>query len=867
MEDFIHSVHSLAQHCSYGDLNDQMIRDRIVVGIRDSSLSQKLQMEADLTLEKATKMVRESEAIKKQQKTIREKPEDAAELDAIRKGRGKSWHHKSRQNQRPQQIPPTKPSVCTRCGQSAHGRLQCPAKDQICHRCNKVGHFKKMCRTKGIVREVKTDQEEFLGAIHVDTADTDDEGKPWTTTLELNERALTFKIDTGADVTVISQSDYNAEKDGPLSPPSKQLTGPSHEALDVCGQFTGQLQRNTMLTMQDVYVVKGLHKPLLGRPAIEALKIVAFMNGIQFQEVIKRFPQLFTGLGRLKDSYKIKLKEGAIPFALSVPRRVAIPLLPRVKEELERMTKLGVISKVTEPTEWCAGMVVVPKPGGKVRICVDLTKLNTNVCRERHILPSVENTLAQLAGAKHFTKLDANSGFWQIEMEPDSAKFTTFITPFGRYQFNRLLFGITSAPEHFQRRMNEILGDIEDAVCLIDDILIYGKTQSEHDQRLLSVLNRINEAGLTLNKEKCVFNTTSINFLGQQIDNSGIKADPEKIRAVKELPPPTNVSELRRFLGMVNQLSKFLPRVAEETKPLRDLLSTKNQWHWDSLQDQAFVKLKLLLSSSEVLALYDPSLHTVVSADASAYGLGGVFRQRQANGDLRPVAYISRALTETEQRYAQIEKEALAVTWACERFQDYLNGLLFHIETDHKPLVPLLSTKNLDEMPLRVQRFRMCLMRYQYTISHVAGKDLCTADTLSRAPSTEVGKHSYQLQQEIASYVNLIIDYLPATETIMQEIKEKQKEDPVCQKLIAYCQTRWPDKSKLQGPCKAYAAVMHELSVIQGLLLRGHRIVIPSEMLADIIEKLHAGHQGIAKCRRRAQQSVWWPGLGKTLKE
>ena len=247
-------------------------------------------------------------------------------------------------------------------------------------------------------------------------------------------------------------------------------------------------------------------------------------------------------------------------------------------------------------------------------------------------------------------------------MEPDSAKFTTFITPFGRYQFNRLPFGITSAPEHFQRCMNEILGDIEGAVCLIDDILIYGKTQSEHDQRLLSVLNRINEAGLTLNKEKWVFNTTSINFLGQQIHNSGVKADPEKIHAVKELPPPTNVSELHRFLGMVNQLIKFLPRVAEETKPLRDLLSTKNQWHWDSLQDQAFVKLKLLLSSSEVLALYDPSLHTVVSADASAYGLEGVLRQRQANGDLRPVAYISKALTETEQGYAQIEKEALAVT-------------------------------------------------------------------------------------------------------------------------------------------------------------------------------------------------------------
>ena len=173
---------------------------------------------------------------------------------------------------------------------------------------------------------------------------------------------------------------------------------------------------------------------------------------------------------------------------------------------------MGVITEVTEPTEWCAGMVVVPKPSGKVRICVDLTKLNANVCRERHVLPSVETTLAQLGGAKHFAKLDANSGFWQIEMDPESSKLTTFITPFGRYRFNRLPFGITSAPEHFQRRMNEILADMEGAVCLIDDILIYGKSQSEHDQRLLAVLKKLNEAGLTLNKEKCVFNTTSINF-------------------------------------------------------------------------------------------------------------------------------------------------------------------------------------------------------------------------------------------------------------------------------------------------------------------------------------------------------------------
>ena len=178
-----------------------------------------------------------------------------------------------------------------------------------------------------------------------------------------------------------------------------------------------------------------------------------------------------------------------------MPRRVAVPLLPKVNPKIERMVKMGVITEITEPTEWCAGMVVVPEPSGKVRICVDLTKLNANVCQERHVLPSVETTLAQLGGAKFFSKLDANSGFWQIEMDPESSKLTTFITPFGRYKFNRLPFGITSTPEHFQRRMNEILANTEGAVCLIDDVLVYGSTQSEHDQCLLKVLRKLSEAG------------------------------------------------------------------------------------------------------------------------------------------------------------------------------------------------------------------------------------------------------------------------------------------------------------------------------------------------------------------------------------
>ena len=220
------------------------------------------------------------------------------------------------------------------------------------------------------------------------------------------------------------------------------------------------------------------------------------------------------------------------------------------------MENLGVITKVNNPTDWCAGMVVMPKPNGNIRICVDLTKLNASVCRERHILPSVKQILAQIGESTIFSKLDANVGFWQIKLSKQSALLTTFITPNGRYCFNRLLFGIISAPEFFQKQMSNILNGLEGVVCMIDDVLVHGKTQLEHDQRLTAVLDRLRKAKVILNKEKCEFSKHSIRFLRQVIDQSGIRPDPDKVKAVQAMNEPENVTKLRRFLGMTTQLSK-----------------------------------------------------------------------------------------------------------------------------------------------------------------------------------------------------------------------------------------------------------------------------------------------------------------------
>ena len=243
-----------------------------------------------------------------------------------------------------------------------------------------------------------SEEEPFLGTV---TADAVGANIPWIVDVQLNGQKLEFKVDTGADVTVVPECVYSQERDGELQPSSTPLNGRMGETLEVCGQFSGQLSRNGIKC----------RRALLGRPAIKALKVVAMAETIQEQDILKQFPEVFKGLGKLKDSYKIKLRDDETPFALTTPRRVPIPLLPKVKEELRRMENLGVITRIDEPTNWCVGMVVVPKQKGMVRICVDLTKLNESVCRQRLILSSVEQTLAQIGGAKHFSKLDANSGY------------------------------------------------------------------------------------------------------------------------------------------------------------------------------------------------------------------------------------------------------------------------------------------------------------------------------------------------------------------------------------------------------------------------------------------------------------------------
>ncbi|KAG8192393.1 hypothetical protein JTE90_017931, partial [Oedothorax gibbosus] len=353
--------------------------------------------------------------------------------------------------------------------------------------------------------------------------------------------------------------------------------------------------------------------------------------------------------------------------------------------------------------------------------------------REHYPIPTQQAIFSQIEGAKYFTVLDASSAFLQIPLAEESSKLCTIATPFGRYCFCRLPYGLASSPEVYQKAIDNIFSGLEGILVYIDDILVYGKTEEEHDIRLKSVLDMARKQGLNLSKEKSQIKVNSVKYLGYNLTSEGLSVNVDKIKAISEYKSPENKAELQRFLGMVTYLGKFISNLSDKTGILRQLLSKDNEFIWSDNEQRAFNHLKECIVNAPVLSYYDPNKRSTVSVDASQYGLGAVLLQGE-----NAVAYASVSLTDTQQRYSQIEKELLAILNGCRKFHYYVYGTRFTVETDHKPLLGLLK-KPIEKLSPRLQRMALELFKYSFDIVHVPGKRLYVADALSRAPGAKGG--------------------------------------------------------------------------------------------------------------------------------
>ena len=439
-------------------------------------------------------------------------------------------------------------------------------------------------------------------------------------------------------------------------------------------------------------------------------------------------------IGTLPGTQRLNVKPTAIPVVMP-NRRVPISVRPALKAELERLCKLEVIQPVSEPTPWVSQIVLAKKRNGDLRICIDPKELNKVLLREHYTLPILEDALHEMSASRVFSKADLSSGYWQVKLDKDSSLLTTFQTCYGRYRWLRLPFGTCASSEIFQRTLLEALEGLTGVICIADDVVIHGVTLEDHDRNLNDFLLRCQEKGIRLNSEKLELRMKEITFMGHKITDKGLESDPEKVRAIGEMTPPRNLEELRRYLGLVNYLGKFLPHVTDSLQPLQNLLRKDVIWTWSTAQQKSFEDVKKLVTSAPILAFYDPSKELTLENDASEYGLGSALFQEG-----RPIAFASRSLTSPERNYAQIEKEMLAVCFGLVKFHHYTYGRRVTVITDHKPLESIVL-KPLSKAPKRLQSLLLHTQKYDYELLHKPGKSIPVADAVSSPTTRQATNH------------------------------------------------------------------------------------------------------------------------------
>ena len=919
------------------------LRDQLVDGVSDPDTVCELLKEQNLTLEKAIDVGRAMETAKKELQsrpgmatatsasTLGESlhtvslESDHESINAVSKYK--------QTNGKGAQVPTRGESgPCRGCGQAEHPegrRKSCPAFTSVCSSCGKTGHYHAVCHQRPKApsgpskkpppqtnslsltgpRQVGAPRVRHPGMMSLNHADP----APTLTVhiKALNGQAMVEALpDSGANICAAGVDFLAHIKEHTLNllPSEVKPRAVNGSILSPIGSLKAVISVGNRSVEDHFHIYKSVSGVILSWRAAKSLGILpptypeplpempgssAILSAhlppqscdrpptVTKEDLMKEFPTVFDGQIRTMpgEVFKIVTTDEAKPFCVNTPRTIPYAHMGPTKDELQLLESQSIISKQTEPTDWCAPIVVAKKKdSARVRLCVDFSPLNRFVKRERFQSTPPAVAVANIAKskAKYFTVLDAIKGYHQCPLDKDSQHLTTFITPFGRYKFMRAPFGLSSISEHYDRRMYEAFQGLSDFRRIVDDILIFDEDPTSHVNHVRQFLQRCEDRGISLGRDKFQFCQTEVDFAGFHLSQDGYRISDDITQAISGFPTPSSRTDLRSFFGLVNQLTGSSDRVSSALAPLRPLLSTRNDFVWDTAHTESFLKAKEVLTTAPTLAFYDVSRPTRLLTDASRLGLGFVLQQEH-HGEWKLVQAGSRFLTDAETRYAVIELELLAVAWAAKKCRIFLSGLpTFTVITDHNPLVPILNNHRLDEIENpRLQRLHTHLLAYSFIAKWQKGKDNDAADALSRHPYSQpaAGEDMAEFKVDIGGPPSAIkclqsaeIRAMHGENLRVQELQDHARDDREYQDLLQLVQTGFPDhKSDLPVRLKKFWGSEGHLSVDDNLLVYGCRLFIPSTFRPSILERLHEAHQGITRSKDRARLTVYWPGIDQDI--
>ena len=883
IDQYVGVLRSMSKTCGICDcMRDKLIMDRILLGVSDDTMTERCISCTTLDLNKTIDTCRAIELATSQLREMRK--EEIHKVKAHQpKAPGQSKPASSSSSQYRKTFDPNKQrgayasqQKCKFCRRSHIMKKEaCPAWGKTCDDCGQKNHFKgsKKCKKNRKVHSLheydstsESDSDESAAVMSVTVADVNSvrsENVPIFCEMEVNRRNVKLQVDCGATVNILPKQHVEGLTIRPEVVHLQMWNKSSCAALGKC-IVKVKNPANQKKYKIDFVIVDDYLTPLLSRKAAECMELIT-VNYQNFEHVhaivqpnfIEEFQDVFDNgkPGKLPGSkIHLSVEPDAEPV-VRPPRTIPEALKVKVKNALDKLVETEVVTPVDDPTDWVNQMSVSTKKSGDIRICIDPRPLNLVLRREHYRLPVLDDVLPELSCAKKFSIFDLKSGYHHLVLDDESSLLTTFATPFGRYRWQRLPFGLKVSSEIFQKRLHQALEGLDGVRCIADDIIIFGRIEEEHDTRVRKFLEKCRTLGIVLNKDKCQIGVKEIPFMGHLVTDHGLKPDPIKIEAVINMKPPTDKAGVERLRGMVNYLAKFVPKLSEVLHPINMLTHNNVVFEWTSIQDKAFKQLKQLLTEAPVLAYFDSSKPLAIQCDASSRGLGAALLQ-----DGRPLAYASRALTETETRYATIEKEMLAIIFSLEKWHQYTYGRPVIIYSDHKPL-ETITKKPLERAPKRLQGMLLRALAYDIEVRYQVGKMMVLADTLSRAfLPNDKGQEEFETVNALS--------YLTLPQERIDQIRQFTNDDESLQLLKTTIQSGWPvDKSALPISVSPYYHVRDELSVTDGLVFRGERLVIPKAMRNQIKTDIHIGHTGIDSCLRRAREYVYWPKMSQDIKQ